>query len=99
MASAITRYNTQRMTGDVLAPGKVIADNISTAGVFVGKGKLCRIRVTAATFIAFGPAAIGAVSATTDPGLELGVAGTYLVIATEDYIRGSASVARLEIIS
>jgi len=99
MASAITKYNTQKMTGDILIPGKLVTQDASAAGVQVGKGKLLRIRVAAATFLAFGKSDIGAVSGTTDPGLELATAGVYLVLATDEYLRCSANPARIEIIS
>lgn len=98
MASGRTKFNTERVTDGVLAPGKVIAQDISAAGVYVKEGSLCRIRVSSATFVAFGLVDIAAVSVTTDPGLELPVAGTYLVVATGDYIRASANAARLEVL-
>lgn len=91
--------NARKVMNDVLVPGAVITDNISSGGVAVGKGNLIRIRVAAATFVAFSDdPAIGTVSSTTNPGLELPVAGTYLVVATGKYVRASANAARLEVV-
>jgi len=89
--------NAKKVMGDILVPGEVITDNVSTASVQVGKGNICRIRVTAQAYVAFGDDSLGAVSATTSPGLELQT-GTHLVVATDDFIRMSADPDRLEII-
>lgn len=97
MASAKTRENTEKVTGDVIYPGRVVTDDASAAGVFVGNGSLCRIRVTATTYVAFGISSIGSVSSSTSPGLEL-TAGTWLVAASNDYIRSSAALTRLEVL-
>ena len=89
----------RKSTGDVLCAGRLLTADISAAGRYVGTGSLLRIRVTATTYLAFSDdSAIGAVSSSTDPGLELFTAGVYLVTATGDWLRGSAAVARLEIL-
>ena len=90
-----------KVTGDVLCQGTVITDDLTTAR-FVGKGSLLRIRVTALTYIACRASDAdlsGAVSVTTSPGLELPTAGTYLVTASEDWIKASANPARVEKLS
>ena len=91
--------NSKKVTGDVLAPGKLVTADTSAAGRLVGKNSLCRIRVTLTTYVAFGNSnTMAAVTSTTDPGLELFAAGVYLVTATDDFIRTSAAVARLEVL-
>lgn len=86
----------QAVTGDILAPGRVITSDTSAAGVLVGKGSILRLQVAADTYVAFGESTIGAVSSTTSPGLKL-ASGYYLVCATDDYIRMSANATRLEV--
>lgn len=86
----------QANTGDILAPGDVITTDASAAGVLVGKGSIVRIQVSADTYVAFGESTIAAVSSTTTPGLKL-AAGYYLVCATDDYLRASAALTRLEV--
>lgn len=97
-AEHLDNGNSKKVTGDVLSPGPVITADISAAGVYVGQGSLLRIRVAAATFIAFGDSTIGAVTNATSPGLELNSAGVYLVSATADWVRASANPARVEIL-
>lgn len=91
----------KKVIGDLLVPGTVVppATDISAAAIQVGKGNILRIRVAAQTYVAFSAdPALGAVSATTSPGIELNTAGVYLVVATEEFVRASANPARLEII-
>ena len=87
----------RKIAGPILIPGAVVTDNTSAAPVLVREGNICRIRVSATTYVAFGDDSLGVVDATSSPALELG-AGTHLVAATDDYIRTSAAVLRLEII-
>lgn len=85
--------------GGVLIPGQVITTDASAAPVLVKAGSVCRIEVSAATYVTFYPDTTGAaVDATTTPGLKLGTAGVYLVVATDDYIRSSVALTRLEVI-
>lgn len=89
----------KKVTDSVLVPGTVITADISAAGVLVGKGNLIRIRISAATFVAFGSSpSMAAVTSSTSPGLELNTAGTYMINATDDFIRASANPARVEVI-
>lgn len=88
---------------DVIVPGDVITTDTSAAGVLVKVGSICRIQVTSDTYVAFGPSdTMAAVTSATTPGLKLvGVAGrdgVYLVVATDDFIRTSAAVTRLEVL-
>lgn len=86
----------------VLVPGDVVAADTSAAGVLVKAGSICRIQVTADTYVAFGPDSIAAVTSSTTPALKLvGVAGrdgVYMVVATDDFIRSSAALTRLEVL-
>lgn len=82
----------------ILTPGTIITADISSAPRLVGKGNICRIRVTATTYVAFGDDSLAAVSVATSPGLELFSAGTYLIAARANFIRASAAAARLEIL-
>lgn len=88
------------VTQGILVPGEVISADISAGGVLVGEGSICRIKVTADTYISFGndPASMPAVTSATTPGLLL-PAGIHLVVATDEFIRASAAVARLEVVS
>lgn len=84
--------------GGVLVPGDVITADVSVASVLVGVGSILRIQVGADTYVAFGDDTLGAVSITTTPAIKL-PAGYHLVVATDDFIRASASFTRLEVIS
>lgn len=86
------------VTLGVLIPGDVITSDTSAAGVLVREGSICRIQVSADTYVAFGDSDIGSVSSATSPALKL-ASGYHLVVATSDYIRTSANVTRLEVIS
>lgn len=89
--------NAKKVLGDVLIPGDVITSDASAAGILVGKGNLLRVRVSAATFVAFGSdPSMAAVTNATSPGLELNSAGVYLISCTDDYVRMSVNPARLE---
>ncbi|RLG45243.1 MAG: hypothetical protein DRN81_02365 [Thermoproteota archaeon] len=85
------------VTEGVLIPGRVVTADISAAGVEVLKNSICRVEVTAVTYIAFGPGDMPAVTVATDPGLKLNP-GTYLIAATDRFIRASAAVVRLEVV-
>jgi hypothetical protein len=93
----IDEVGARAVMGDVLAPGIVITSDTSAAGVLVGKGSILRVQATADTYIAFGTDAIGAVSSTTSPGFKH-PGGYVLLNATDDFIRSSANVTRLEIL-
>jgi hypothetical protein len=81
-----------------LVPGQVITDDTSSAARLVGAGSILRIQVGADTYVAFGDDQLGAVTASTSPGLKL-PAGYHTVIATSDWIRTSAALTRLEVVS
>jgi len=87
------------MSGVLVAPTSLITADTSSAARFVGAGCLLRVRVAAATFLAFGDSTLGAVSSSTATGIELNDAGTYLIVAAADYVRTSANVARMEVIA
>jgi hypothetical protein len=92
----LDNIGSKAVTGDILAPGDVITANTSTAGVLVGKGAILRVEATSGTFIAFGASDIAAVNGTTSPALKH--PGNFaLICATDDYIRTSAALTRLEI--
>lgn len=90
----------------ILIPGTLITDNITTAPRLVGKGNVCRIRITAGNapaYIAFGDDPTAAplnapITSATDPGLELFSAGTYLVVSRGDFIRSSSVATRFEVL-
>jgi hypothetical protein len=90
----------RKVISGILVAGDVVTSDISAAGVKVGKGSILRIRVGAATFVAFSDdPTIGTVSVTTTPGLELPAAGTYVIVATGIYVRASANAVRLEVVA
>lgn len=96
----VTDAGAKLMMGGVLVAGDVITDDVSAAGVKVYSGSICRIEVSATTYVAFGAdPSMGAVSVTTTPALKLSTAGVYLVVATDDFIRASAAFTRMEVIS
>jgi len=81
-----------------LVPGTVITADISAAPVLVEPGSILRIQTAGDTYIAFSADdSLGAVSSSTSPGLKLPV-GYHVVIATDNFIRASAAVTRLEVV-
>lgn len=83
----------------IVTPSSLITSDISAAPTYVGNGNLIRIRVTATTYVAFGPSTMTAPSVTTQNALELFSAGTYLIMANDDYIMASVNPARVEVIT
>jgi len=94
----IEEVGARAVMGDVLAPGDVITDNASAAGVYVGAGSILRIQAPADTYIAFGESTIAAVDSSTSPGFKH-PGGYVLLNATDDYIRSSAALTRVELIN
>lgn len=94
----LDQTGSKAVTGDVLAPGKVITADASSAGVLVGKGSIVRVQATADTYIAFGPVGIAAVSVATSPGFKH-PGGYVLLNATDDYMRSSAALTRVEVLA
>ena len=99
----INKAGAKAVTEPVLVPGEVVTTDTSAAPVFVGRGNLLRIEVTADTYVAFGedpstsPIDV-AVTAASTPAVKL-PSGYHLVNATEDFIRTSAVLTRLEVIT
>lgn len=87
------------MDGILITPQELITSDISAAPVYVGNGNLLRVRVTATTYLAFGPSTISAPSSTTSNALELFSAGVYLISANDDYVMASSNPARVEILN
>jgi len=83
--------------GPILAPGSVVTTDTSTVGVYVGAGSICRIQATADTYIAFGESNIAAVTSATSPAFKH-PGGYILLNATDDFIRSSAALTRLEVV-
>lgn len=83
---------------DVLSvPSVVIAAAAATAGAKVGKGNVCRVFGTAADLVKFGAETPAAVPQATDQdAVQLG-ATVVSIVATEDYIRTTAGVTRVEV--
>ena len=85
----------------VEACGEVVSPTLTTA-VEVGSGNIIRITVTAgaAMHLAFGPAAMVAVTSTTSPSIRLPASAAeavYYVISTDDYIRADVAATRVEV--
>ena len=99
MASEKLKGNISKVSeGMLAAPKRLEKLDISTAARIVEDGDMLRIRVTAATFVAFGNSAtMAAPSATTEDAIELPAAGTYLIAITGKYVRASANPARVEV--
>jgi hypothetical protein len=85
------------VTSGVIVPGKVVATDTSAAPVLIGIGSILRIEVTADTYLAFGDETLAAVTVTTSPAIKL-KPGITLVCATDDFVRTSAALTRLEVI-
>jgi hypothetical protein len=94
----IEEMGARAVSSPVNAPGKVISTDTSAAGVFVGLGSILRIEATAGIYIAFGDSANGAVSASTSPGFKH-PGGYVLLNATDDFVRSSAALTRVEVIN
>ena len=83
----------------IVFPGDVITDDISAAGVSVGKGNICRIEVGGADiYVAFGDKDIAAVDVNTSPALKLKANTIYHVLSSDLYIRASVNPIRVEVI-
>lgn len=78
-------------------PTRVLDGAAATGGSLVGKGNLCRVFGAATDFVAFGPSSIITPTVTTANAALMG-ATVQIFVATDDYIRCSASVTRVEII-
>jgi hypothetical protein len=69
----------------------------STAAIKVGKGNICRVFGTTADFVAFGPSTIDVPDVNTQDASKMS-AVVQMFVATDDYIRTSATVTRVEVI-
>lgn len=88
--------------GGVLVPGDVITSDPSSAPILVGAGNILRLEFSGTAYIAFGkdPSTAptnAAITSSTTPALKL-VAGTYLVVATDDFFASSANPTRIELL-
>ena len=79
-------------------PFKVLTAVEATAGALVGKGNVCRVFGTATDLVIFGEEnPSGIPTATDQTAAQLG-ATVASFVATEDFIRTTAGVTRVEII-
>lgn len=87
------------MDGILVPPASLVTSDISATPAYVGQGNLCRIRISAASYVIFGDDSVSAPDGSEETSLELNSAGVYLVVASADYIAMSAKPERLEVIS
>lgn len=78
-------------------PSKVLTAAEATAGALVGKGNVCRVFGTAADLVAFGATNPAGIPTATDQNAAQMGATVQTFVATEDYIRTTAAVTRVEI--
>lgn len=90
-AKATKQLDVQAMPFQVLTGAEAIA------GAKVGKGNVCRVFGTAADFVVFGPSAVATPTGTTQNAAQMG-ATVQSFVATDEYIRTSGAVTRVEII-
>jgi len=95
------RAGAQSTTPAILAPGKLITDDLSVApGVAVGKGSLIRIKVAGDTYIQFSDNAItGAPGAATEDALLVDASingGWHIIRSTGAMMRVSTNPSRAE---
>lgn len=89
----------QALNGGLQFAGLVITDDISAAGVNVGKGNIVRVKFGATAYVSFSDdSSIDTVSVTTSPGIMLDANTWYYIIASADYIRASSAATRMELI-
>jgi hypothetical protein len=90
---------------DVISVGTATSANMATSSLQVGKGSVLRVRVGAATFIAFSNDKTALDAATIDaayvasPCIELPAAGTYVIASPAKWARASADPVRKELIT
>ena len=82
---------------DVLPIPYANFSDATTAGVLVKKGTLCRVFGTTNDFIAFGPVDVATPTSSTQNAAKMSQA-VHMIVATDDYIRCSATVTRVELI-
>ena len=79
-------------------PSKVLSGAEATAGALVGKGSVCRVFGTAADLVIFANSNPGSVPTSTDQtAAQLG-ATVQSFVATDEFIRTTAGVTRVEVI-
>lgn len=76
-------------------PDSSFAD-ANTAAVKVGRGNLCRVFGTTNDFVAFGDSLMAAPTSSTQGAAKMS-AVVQMFIATDEYIRTSATVTRVEV--
>lgn len=81
----------------ICTPDVVIAAVDATAGIVVGKGSICRIFGTAADLVGFYPTVPGSVPGPTDPNVAMLGATVVTMIASDEIIRTTAGVTRVEV--
>lgn len=81
----------------ICTPDSVITAVAAAAGALVGKGNICRVFGAATDLVAFGVSGLAAPISTDQNAAQLG-ATVMMFIASDDYIRTTASVTRVEVI-
>lgn len=88
----------------IIVPGDLVTADSSIAAVLVGAGSILRIKVTVDTYVAFSadpadPLIAAATTAASSPAVLLPANTINSVIATADFMRSSALLARVEKLS
>lgn len=83
--------------GGLHIQGRRLSNTITTAQQ-IGKDNICRIVVTAPTYITFGPSTVTAPSGAVSEFSVYLPAGIHYILATDDYIIGNLAVASIELL-
>lgn len=79
-------------------PFKVLTGAEATAGALVGKGNVCRVFGATADLVGFYPSIPGTVPQATDQNAAQMGATVQSFVATDEFIRTTAAVTRVEVI-
>ncbi len=81
----------------ICTPDVVLTAVQAAAGVLVGKGNLCRVFGATTDLVVFGASGLAAPGATDQNAAQMG-ATVVMFIASDDFIRTTSSITRIEVI-
>lgn len=101
-AEHFARANLKKVSNGLMAPGILQTSDMSVTPLLVRQGSILRVRITAATYIAFSddPSLLSGVNSSFSAThvIELFTAGTYEIACTGDFAMASSNPARIELL-
>lgn len=91
------RAKAHKQMTSICTPDIVITAGQATAGIKVGKGNICRIFGTITDLVFFGPDVPSGVPTVTDQNAAMLGATVITLIATDEFIRTTSGVTRVEV--